>query len=158
MNTSESQVTPERLLQLKKESITLGIEEEVWREALSRAEPDPVVGIRHVEVSGDESYRVHVAAIPKQVGCHVHRVGDEDYAVVEGVGVMHFGKITEGTDGPYVRDQDWCQMPVEKCDSFVVPEGYAHQLRGELTILFGCPDSHLDDTQDRTMLPDAPQV
>ncbi len=142
-------------ISLKTAGDSLGKLRSVWQAALSSAEPDPVVNIRHGEVSGNAGYRKHVAAIPQQVGCHFHAIGDEDYAVVEGEGVLFFGKTTDGG----VRSQDWRNIAVSTGDSFVIPEGYAHQLcktgEGDLTILFGCPDSHL--AEDRYLLADAPR-
>ena len=148
------------LLQLRHDNSSLGIADSVWRLALEQATPDPAVGIRHANIQGEANYRIHVAAIPQQVGCHVHRKGNEDYSVVEGEGILHFGLVSEDASRLLVRSCDWQQISVTQGDSFIIPEGYAHQLRrtgkGDLTILFGCPDSHLDNSQDRTMLPDAP--
>lgn len=55
----------------------------------------------------------------------------------------------------------WQQpLQVRAGDSFVVPQGFAHQLvrTGEspLTIIFACPDSHLGE--DRFLLPDSPLI
>lgn len=55
----------------------------------------------------------------------------------------------------------WQQpLQVKAGDSFVIPEGFAHQLvrSGEapLTIIFACPDSHLNE--NRFLLPDSPQI
>jgi mannose-6-phosphate isomerase-like protein (cupin superfamily) len=138
----------------------LAVAEQDWRAALSGAEPDLAVGIRHAVVSGDSAYRIHVAAIPRQVGCHFHAVGNEVYEVVEGAGCLHFGKVINST-APF--EVKW-ERPVKvaKGDNFVIPEGYAHQLQkqgeGDLTILFACPDSHLDNSVDRTLLPDSPSL
>ncbi|HEY9816315.1 MAG TPA: cupin domain-containing protein [Candidatus Obscuribacterales bacterium] len=137
----------------------LKVQEHLWREALAKAVPDPVVGIRHEAIAGDADYRIHVAAIPHQVGCHFHAQGSEVYEVVEGAGRLHFGQVVSA-GGAF--EVNW-ETPVDVAtgDRFVIPEGYAHQLRkqgeGELTILFACPDSHLDDAVDRTILPDAPR-
>ena len=146
------------VLEFNKPAHRLDIQEQVWRDALSKAVPDPVVGIRHGAISGDANLRVHVAAIPRQVGCHFHAQGSEVYEVVEGTGRLHFGQVVSaGT----TFDVIW-ETPVHVTtgDRFIIPEGYAHQLRkqgeGDLTILFACPDSHLDDAVDRTILPDAP--
>lgn len=145
------------VISLKSDGGSLGVSESDWRDNLRRADPDEAVGIRHEEISGDAAYRLHVAAIPEQVGCHYHSKGDEDYSVVEGEGILFFGKVTDGR----VLLENWKSIIVSTGDSFVIPEGYAHQLRkigtGDLTILFGCPDSHLNDEQDRYMLPDAPR-
>ena len=145
-------------IEVNHDGLSLGIAESAWREALAKAVPDPIVGIRHAPIKGDTSYRFHVAAIPTQVGCHFHAHGNEDYAVVSGSGTLYWGKPVRGSDGYSVQ---WGKpVDVTTGDSFVIPEGYAHQLRkrgaGDLVILFACPDSHLDDTKDRTMLPSAP--
>jgi mannose-6-phosphate isomerase-like protein (cupin superfamily) len=131
-----------------------GVKDSEWRERLALVETDATVGIRHAAISGSADYRTHVAAIPVQVGCHYHAEGDEKYAVVEGQGILYFGKIENGQ----VRPESWRSIAVSMGDSFIIPEGYAHQLRktgeGDLTIVFGCPDSHLEN--DRFMLEDAP--
>lgn len=142
-------------LKLKSQGHLLGVSAAQWQASLASAEADPAVGIRHAQVAGDEQRRVHVAAVPQQVGCHFHAHGDEDYAVVQGMGTLHWG---EARDDKQVQ---W-EKPVEvnTGDSFTIPEGFAHQLRRrgdtDLVILFACPDSHLDDSVDRTMLADAP--
>lgn len=150
----------ENLLCFRRDGYAFDVSEKIWKQALLNVESDSVVNIRHATISGNESYRIHVAAIPKQVGCHVHKVGNEDYSVVAGQGVLYFAPVTNKGSGCYVEESDWLRMSVSEGDSFVIPEGYAHQLRrtgvGELTILFGCPDAHLNDSKDRTMLADAP--
>jgi mannose-6-phosphate isomerase-like protein (cupin superfamily) len=151
----------QQLLQLRKDTSNLGVAESTWREAIIHATPDPVVGIRHAAIAGDHSYRIHIAAIPQQVGCHFHREGVEDYVIVEGEGVLHFGRVTDDSINPLVSPENWRQLAVRAGDAFVIPPGFAHQLRKsgscDLTLLFGCPDTHLDDSKDRTILPDAPQ-
>ncbi|MCK5086903.1 MAG: hypothetical protein KAQ90_05250 [Melioribacteraceae bacterium] len=147
------------LLKLEKFGNNLSIAEAEWKKALAVAEPDPVVGIRHAVVSGDEHYRIHVAAIPNQVGCHFHKVGNEDYEIVEGNGILYWGIVTID-NGKFTVN--WEEPVNVNCgDSFVIPEGYAHQLcklgDSDLTILFGCPDTHIDDSADRFILPDAPR-
>jgi len=145
-------------LKLRRDSDTLDVAEAAWREAVARAEADPAVGIRHAAIAGDPLYRVYVAAIPLQVGCHFHTRGDEDYAVVEGEGVLHWGAVAGY--GREFRVHWEPPVPVRAGDRFVIPEGYAHQLRKtgdrDLVILFGCPDAHVDDRADRTLLEDAP--
>lgn len=143
-------------LRWRHDQSSLGLNQSDWREPLHHTTADEKVGIRHAAIRGDAAYRTHVAQIPKQVGCHYHSQGDEDYAVVQGRGILFFGKV----EGGEVKPQEWRSLAVETGDTFVIPEGFAHQLRktGEedLIILFGCPDSHLDDLADRFMLPDAP--
>lgn len=148
----------EALLELDNSGNALGVEEAEWRSSLANAQADLSVGILHAALSGDTNYRLHVASIPSQVGCHFHAVGNEDYAIVSGCGTLHWGKASKTNDQYRV---EWERsIEVKTGDSFVIPAGYAHQLRkrGEenLVILFGCPDSHLRDDQDRMLLPDAP--
>ncbi|NJK38759.1 MAG: hypothetical protein HC825_00185 [Oscillatoriales cyanobacterium RM1_1_9] len=156
--TSSLQIENARLISLMHDGSSLGLQPSDWRKPLERATPDPAVGIRHEQISGNANYRLHVAAIPQQVGCHYHANGDEDYAVVEGTGVLFFGPVVNGTVVP----DTWKSIAVRVGDSFVIPEGYAHQLRkigaADLTIVFGCPDSHLSDDSDRYLLPDAPRM
>lgn len=56
-----------KTLRLNDPAIHLGVAQSEWAIALKKAEPDPAVGIRHAALSGNESWRVHVAAIPKKV-------------------------------------------------------------------------------------------
>jgi mannose-6-phosphate isomerase-like protein (cupin superfamily) len=147
-------------LQFKSSGNSLNTGQDEWASKLKAAAPDPAVGIRHAAVKGTAAYRIHVAAIPRQVGCHYHKIGDEDYAIVAGEGILFFGKVDLTLAEPAVPENGWHALAVSKGNTFVIPEGYAHQLRktgeADLTILFGCPDDHLDDTVDRFMLPDAP--
>ena len=135
---------------------------EAWSEVVAHAPPDPIAGIRHAVLTGTAEDRVYVASIPSHVNCHVHRHGDETYAVVSGRGRLHWGRVDkEPVDGKYIVHWE-APEDVETGDSFTIPEGYAHQLerRGdeELVILFGCPDSHLANDQDRTMLDNSPKL
>lgn len=160
-------VSPGGMLSLRKDTTALGVQESQWRAALTAAQPDPAVGIRHAPLSGDEQYRLHVASIPRRVGCHYHRVGDEQYSVVQGQGVMHFGRVEEHRQGTTPEDSvkggvwQWHQVAVRAGDTFTIPAGFAHQLCSsgaeELVIVFACPDSHLDE-RDRILLQDAPAV
>ena len=147
-------------LKLVSNGHALGIQPNVWKNALSQAKPDPVVHIRHAAIGGNADYRIHVAAILQKVGCHFHAHGNEDYAIVSGHGTLHWGKVVPSSNGPNVVWEK--PVDVDTGDSFVIPEGYAHQLakHGEedLIILFGCPDAHLDDSIDRTILPNAPTL
>jgi mannose-6-phosphate isomerase-like protein (cupin superfamily) len=112
---------------INRDGKALGVAETAWREALEKAMPDPAVGIRHAAICGDEGRRFHVAAIPSQVGCHFHRAGREDYAVVAGSGTLHWGRPVKTEKGYTV---EWSKpVDVTTGDSFVIPEGCAHQLR-----------------------------
>lgn len=126
-----------------------------YQQALNNAEVDEVVGISHAEISGDSEYRTHVASIRERVGCHFHKIGDEDYKIISGKGKFHFGKVDSE------NNVNW-QNPIEVSEnqSFTIPEGFAHQLENigesDLIITFGCPDSHL--STDRTMVGDSPYL
>ncbi|GEM_PF-1047474 len=157
-----------RRLHFRHGASPLNVSEAEWQTALAAAMFDAAVGICHAKISGDTSYSIHVAAIPNQVGCHLHRNpnrdqvndGNEVYVVVSGHGVLHFGKAGQDAGAVRVADGEWERLPVQTGDSFIIPAGFAHQLRrhgpGALTVLFACPDAHLKDDRDRTMLPDAP--
>lgn len=144
----------------EKSAITLGwvrsfaVEEHIWRQALENAQPDPVARIRHAIVGGEAIWRVHVAEIQHKVACHVHFAGEEQYEVVSGSGKLFYGPVLTGSSGHKVHWQK--PLPVTTGDTFIIPEGYAHQLVLDgavpLIILFACPDSHLGN--DRTVLAD----
>ena len=142
---------------LKSDNRGLGISETSWKEALETAIPDPLVHISHAPIEGGNAEnRNHVASIPEQVGCHVHLAGDEGYAVVAGKGRLHWGEVVKNSGGWDVKWEE--PVDVNKGDSFVIPEGYAHQLQRignkDLIIVFACPDTHLE--KDRTVLPNSP--
>ena len=125
--------------------------------ALATVGMDPAVGIRHAPLDGDESYRNHAAGIQpgKRVAAHTHFVGDEEYVVYAGRGIMHAGSVEDRGKHYSI---DWHNRPLAAGDRFIVPAGHAHQLENngseELVFTFGCPDSHL--SSDRVMLPDYP--
>jgi len=145
-------------LQLRKDPHAFGLPKAAWTKALERAESDPVVSIRHAALQGDSNCRIHVASIPEHVGCHVHFEGREDYAIVSGQGVLHWGAVSWSAEGkPAVVWEALVNVTVG--DRFTIPQGYAHQLErfGEepLVILFACPDKHLNSV-DRLLLEDSP--
>lgn len=162
---SKMTITGKDKLKLQSDHGSLGVARSAWKAALGWALPDPIVGIRHAVVDGDAQHRNHVAAISDRVGCHFHAHGNESYAVVEGRGTLYWGKaekIGKWFGNGYAVPHPEEPVPVREGDSFTIPEGYAHQLKnegdGELVIVFSCPDTHLDDKADRTMLPPlAPQ-
>lgn len=131
-----------------------GIAEASWRTAVSDAKPDLVAQIRHAQLQGDHSWRLHVAEISDKVACHVHRDGIEVYEVISGAGTLYSGPTTSTGNNPTLLTRH--QLAVKDGDVFIVPAGYAHQLvrSGDtpLIILFACPDSHLG--HDRLVMPD----
>ncbi len=150
-------------LQFRSNHNRLGIAQSAWKSALHKTVADPIVGIRHavIDDSTEFKFKNHVAAIPDRVGCHFHAHDEEYYAVVKGHGMLYWGKAEKIGDDYTVPNPEE-PIYVQKGDSFTIPEGYAHQLKndgdGELVIVFSCPDTHLDDKADRTMLPPlAPQ-
>ncbi len=148
-------------LNLKSDGAMLGISTAAWQSALKRCEADPGAQIRHAPIAGTAAYRTHVAEIGESVTCHFHQRGDEDYAILSGRGRLHWGAVVKTADGAF--DVAWeAPLSVASGDSFRIPAGYAHQLenlgRDAMVILFGCPDSHIDDCADRIMLPTAPEL
>lgn len=143
-------------LKLKSDHNSLGVAYAAWKAALEKSHLDSVVGIRHAVIDGNEGHRNHVAGILDRVGCHFHAHGNEDYAIVAGHGTLYWGKAEKTKDGYAVPNPE-AAISVKEGDSFTIPEGYAHQLKNEgdteLVIVFSCPDAHLDDKVDRTMLP-----
>ncbi len=131
-----------------------GIAQNVWREALERAMPDPVAKIRHAELGGDSSWRLHVAEVGDKVTCHVHFAGHEIYEIVSGSGVMLSSPAEK--KGSVCRVVRCDSLSVKAGDVFSVPEGFAHQLlrsgNEPLIIIFACSDNHLGD--DRMVLAD----
>mgnify|MGYP003394137874 CR=1 FL=1 len=141
----------------------LGVAQTAWQSALAKAPLDPLTNIRHAVIDGGTAEsRTHVAAIPERVKNHVHFEGREDYAVVGGKGRLHWGKVVQNEQGQYSVPQAETPVVIEAGHIFVIPNGYAHQLERvgneDLTILFNCPDSHLNNDLDRVMLPDAPTL
>ncbi len=134
--------------------MSFAVEEEIWRKALENALPDPVARIRHAIIEGEASWRVHVAEIQHKVACHVHFVGEEQYEVVSGSGKLHYGPVLSNPSGHKIQWQKL--LAVTAGDTFIIPEGFAHQLvldgPAPLIILFACPDSHLGN--DRTVFAD----
>jgi len=130
------------------------IAQNVWRAALNRAKPDPVARIRHAELGGDSSWRLHVAEISDKVACHVHFDGHEIYEIVSGSGVMLSSPVAAaGGEFRAIRSDS---LSVKAGDVFSVPEGFAHQLvrsgNEPLIIIFACSDNHLGE--DRQVLSD----
>jgi mannose-6-phosphate isomerase-like protein (cupin superfamily) len=152
--------SPEQILGLRSMNPELAAIDAPWREKLTSATPDENVGIRHAALEGNEQWREHVASIQVRVGCHFHKTGNEDYSIVQGSGVMHFGKVATIDGKPTVTS--WLKLDVKTGDAFTIPEGYAHQLvstgEKELVIVFACPDSQLNDSQDRTIIANASGV
>ncbi len=76
---------------------------------------------------------------------HYHRVGDEPYYFVWGIGEMNIGRLSESGDAVIWRDP----VMVKTGDEFVIHPGDVHSFRnlGEepADFLFACPDSHLQN-------------
>lgn len=130
------------------------VEEKIWKNALAAATLDETAGIRHAAISGDPALRLHVAEILDRVNCHVHLEGNENYQIIQGEAVLHYGG-GEFFNGIF-KFSEKNELKVSSCDCFVIPPGCAHQLvrsgSEKLIILFSCPDSHL--SHDRYLLPD----
>ena len=99
-----------------------------------------------------------MAEIKDKVSNHYHQRGLEHYFIVQGKGVLHTGQVTEDNEIEWIKPQT-----VIEGDHFIIKEGFAHQLENSLggknlIILFGCPDSHLNNDEDRFFLPDSPDI
>ena len=131
-----------------------GVAEDCWRSALAEAKADIIARIKHAQLQGVESWRLHVAEISDKVACHVHKDGIEVYEIVAGAGILYSGVTDLSGDSPRLLNQ--YKLPVKKGDAFIVPSYYAHQLvrsgSEPLIILFACPDEHLGS--DRVVMPD----
>lgn len=141
-------------IKILSEAHSFGIAESCWRQALACALPDKVAGIRHAELGGDSSWRLHVAEISDKVTCHVHLSGHEVYEIVSGSGNLLSGPVNKvGSSYQPVRCDS---LAVAAGDVFSVPERFAHQLvrsgNDPLIIIFACSDNHLGS--DRLVLPD----
>lgn len=143
---------------------------EVFQEKLDAEPIDSKVGFAHVSLPEIESvvaedgqvYNFHAAKLPVgvRVLSHVHSRGDEPYRVVEGEeGVMHIGTIVDTIDGQTVRRSS--DIRVRRGGEIIVRADEAHSFKNTgstpLYFTFACPDSHLDDTQDRVMTADLPE-
>ena len=117
-------------------------------ESISKAEMNPLVGIRIAFLTGDDSLSFYVAEIGphKKVGSHYHISGIEIYQILEGSGEIHLGN-------PLINDSvNWTvSKKVKMGDCFTVAEKEVHQLINtedtKLLILFACPKSHLAENR-----------
>ena len=134
--------------------ISFDVGENSWRAALAAAKVDLVASIKHAQLQGDESWRLHVAEISHKVACHVHKNGIEVYEIVAGTGTLCSGPADLSDESPQLLARH--KLPVKEGDAFVVPGCYAHQLvrsgSAPLIILFACPDEHLG--ADRVVMAD----
>jgi mannose-6-phosphate isomerase-like protein (cupin superfamily) len=119
-------------------------------EALKTAPIDPAVGIRVVQLTGEESFSLYGAEIAprKRIAAHYHALGHETYQIMEGKGIMALGKWRE--EGVVWEEP----FAVTVGDCFTVAEGQVHQLintsDAPLLAVCGCARSHL--TTDRTVV------
>ncbi len=62
-------------------------------EQVKTARVDPVVGIRIVKVTGDDSVGLYVAelGVHSRITAHYHRAGGEIYQLLNGEGTLHTG-------------------------------------------------------------------
>ena len=146
-----------RKLQFNSTASKINIPYQTWKNALQGSIYDTAVGINHAPLSGNNNNRNHVASIDNKVGAHFHTHGDEKYEIVSGSGTLYWGKVNAGNSKNLTISEEK-PIKVKAGDSFIIPQTYAHQLvntcKNPLIITFSCPDSHLDDTQDRTCLND----
>lgn len=114
-----------------------------WGKALHHANNDLSVGIQIATLTESEGKGTFITVIPpgSSVNAHYHTVGDEEYHIISGKGVIRLRPV-DSTD-------EWICKNVVAQNSFTIPANVIHQLvnNGEepLTLLFSCPFSHLND-------------
>ncbi len=113
-------------------------------ELVKTARADPAVGIRIVQVTGDDHVGLYVAELGphSRVTAHYHREGNEIYQIVHGKGKLFTGVCSSDNS---VR---WnTPVVVSSGDCFTVQEGQVHQLEntGSLPMIaiIICPAAHI---------------
>jgi len=115
---------------------------------------DPVVGIRIIKVTGDDSVGLYAAGLEghSRITAHYHRAGSEIYQIQNGEGTLHTGIPLSGEGVAWNRP-----LNVRSGDCFIVKEGQVHQLENTgslpMMITIVCPAAHLGD--DRFMVREA---
>ena len=113
-------------------------------EQVKTARVDPVVGIRIVKVTGDDSVGLYVAelGVHSRITAHYHRAGGEIYQLLNGEGTLHTGIPLSGEGVAWNRP-----LKVQSGDCFIVKEGQVHQLENTgslpMMITIVCPAAHL---------------
>jgi mannose-6-phosphate isomerase-like protein (cupin superfamily) len=113
-------------------------------ELVKTARVDPAVGIRIVQVTGNDHIGLYVAELAphSRVTAHYHRAGNEIYQIVHGEGKLYTG--VPSTDSVVTWDTP---VIVMSGDCFTVQEGQVHMLENTgllpmIAIIF-CPAAHI---------------
>jgi mannose-6-phosphate isomerase-like protein (cupin superfamily) len=113
-------------------------------ELVKTAPVDPAVGIRIVQVPGNDHVGLYVAELGPhtRVTAHYPRAGNEIYQIVHGEGKLYTG--IPSSDSVVTWDTP---VIVSSGDCFTVQEGLAHQLENTgslplIAIIF-CPAAHI---------------
>jgi len=123
-------------------------------ELIKKARTDPAVGIRIVQVTGDDPVGLFVAELGphRSVAAHFHQAGSEIYEIVHGEGKLHTG--VPSPDGVVAWNRP---VEVRSGDCFTVQEGQVHQLENTVSLpliaIIVCPPAHIG--HDRFIVPGA---
>ena len=142
-------------LVINKEKIPSSLSGFDFFKMLDQLELDSKANIKHCELKGEKQLRYHLAEIPIRVGCHVHFEDNEQYWIISGIGELFLSTVGRKT----LESGNISSFKVSQDNSFIIEPGIAHQLvnRSEeesLIIVFACPDSHLNDNEDRFFIKD----
>jgi mannose-6-phosphate isomerase-like protein (cupin superfamily) len=117
-----------------------------YREQLRTAPMDPAVGIRIVQVTGDDHTGLYVAELGAHhsVTAHYHKSGSEIYQIICGEGRIHTGLSSGNDTVTWNRSAD-----LKSGDCFTVHECQVHRLENTgsepMIACFVCPASHIGD-------------
>jgi len=109
---------------------------------LKKAKLDPKVSIKRICLWQDKRNSYHTAQISQQVNAHFHKNGNEIYQIIQGQGLIYFGKIKKDQSVQWEKP-----VKVKEGDVFNIKANVAHCLknlkRQSLIITFFCPPQHL---------------
>lgn len=123
-----------------------------WQEALSHAVFNDVEGLYIAPLKNNDMCSLFIASLPPstKIPAHVHYEGQELYYIIQGKGLILTAEMQEGSMQPLLS------MPIEKGESFGIPEGMGHELKNigseDLIFVLAAPPNHL--TTDRHVVPD----
>ncbi|MBU1000172.1 hypothetical protein KKE78_02105, partial [Patescibacteria group bacterium] len=153
---SLTQIKPvlDRLETIDPETVKLKLTEEASeKDSVAGIVIEPLPELESVSASDRQEYEFYAARVGsgEHVNPHVHFAGEEPYRLIAGKGVMHIGTI--GEDNAVVWQDD--PIFVKSGETIIVKAGQVHSFEviGEepVIFIFSCPESHLNDDQDRLM-------
>ena len=117
---------------------------QTWQHALSKAVPEPEVGISIALLGGDNTFSSYITQIPPfgQVKAHFHPTGIEIYHILSGQGEIHSGILNSSGEVLWAAPQE-----VATGSIFTIYPNIVHQLinkqNAPLVLIFTCDPSHL---------------